>query len=102
MRNSIPTQPQIKSEPIAYPPVVLKIRGVGNVVPVTIIFNGVLGVRIGVTQKEVGKVIPGVETVETEIALGLGEQILDLFVKRPTAAKLQLVLSLGPRDVIAK
>ena len=66
----------------------------------TVVLDRVLGIRVSVAQKEIGKVISGVEAVETEVALSAGEQVLDLLVQRPAAAKFKLVRSLGPRNII--
>ena len=100
MRNAVPPQPKIQGQPLGGAPVVLNIRGPRNVVPVAAVLNRKLVIGLSVTQQEIGKVNPGVVTVEGEEALGLTEQILDLLINRPAAAELELMRSLGPGNVV--
>src|SRR6476646_10142970 len=101
MRYAIPPQPKIQGKPLGGAPVVLNICGPGNVVPLTAVLNRKLVIGIGVTQKEIREVNPGVGIVEGERPLSCAEEILDLLVDRPAAAHLELMRSLAPGDVIA-
>ena len=67
----------------------------------TVVLNRKLVIRLSVTQQEIGKVNPGIVIVEGEEALGLTEQILDLLIKGPAGAHLELMRSLGPGNVVA-
>ncbi len=65
------------------------------------VLNRKLVVLLGVTQEEISKINTGIGVVEGEPPLSCAKKILDLLVERPAATDLELMRSLGPRDVIA-
>ena len=101
MRNAIPTQAQVKGELAVDAPVVLSVKGPGNVVPLTSVLDGEFLIAFGIAKEEIGEVVAGESTVKAETALGLTEQILGLLVKSPAPTELELVSALSPRNVIA-
>ncbi len=58
-------------------------------------------VLFGVAEQEVSEVVAGERAVKGVAALSLTEQVLDLLIESPTAAELDLMSTLGQRDVIA-
>ena len=77
------------------------------------VLNGQLLIGVGQSQQETGEAVSaggvgraggsaGSEgAVETKAALGLTEEVLDLLINGPACTELQLMCSLGQRDVVA-
>ena len=114
VRNSIPAQAQVQSEPVVYAPVVLNVGIWGNGVPGTRALVTILGIMLCVAQDEVGIVQSagycrratasrgtGSRSVKSEATLGFGKVVLHLLVERPAKSKLELMCSLYPGQIIA-
>ena len=71
VRHTVPAQSQIQSEPVGGAPVVLHIRGIGNVVPLTSNLDGVFIVPLAKTEKVIGEVVAGERAIELELAFGI-------------------------------
>ena len=102
MRNAIPAESQIYGKALVHPVIVLEIESHRNIAPVTCALDRCLVVVVGVTKQIIGEVVSGIEAAEDKCTLGLLKPILDLLIKHQAATHLELMPSLGPRNVITK
>src|SRR5713101_5121497 len=84
-----------------YAPVVLDIGRPRYVVPKTLILDCKFLIRLRISKDEVREVVASEGTVKAESTLGLTKQILDFLVESPASTYLELVRSLGPRNIVA-
>src|SRR5208337_3030765 len=101
MRDSIPSQAKIQSQPAGRPPVVLNIGSPGNVRPMTAVLERYFAVAAGHAQQVIGKRGPGESAVEGIFTFRGAEGLLHFRVPRPATAELELVRSLYPGQIVA-
>src|ERR1019366_5068393 len=101
VRNTIPAHAQVQGQFRTYLPVVLSVERRGLVVPVAFVLERRFLVLTGVAQQEIGEVVAGVLSVESEAALSQAEYVLDLLVDGPACAELELVTAFGPGKIVA-
>src|ERR1700691_5061666 len=98
MRSDIPAQTEVQSQSVIDAPVVLAVQRPGDVIPMTGRLYRVFLILRGIPEQVVGKVVAfasprgsGVAAAELEITFCVREIILDLLVKRPAEAELELM-----------
>src|SRR5258707_264204 len=99
--NAIPAQAKVEGQPAIHAPVVLNVGSPRYVVPQAMVLHSKFLIRLGISEEEVSKVVTSKGPVKVESTLRLTEQILNLLVDRPAKSELELVGSLGPREIVA-
>ena len=95
---------------MVHAPVVLDVHCPGNVVPEALVLHRQFVVALGIAEQKIGQVVAwftlgtagsGKRPVKVKRALRGAEQILYFFVDGPASAELELMSSLGQRNIIA-
>ena len=104
VRSAIPAKAEVQGQAVGCAPVVLNIRGPGNVVPEAVVLHGKFLIALRQAEQEIRETVSAVRTCvagEGECPLGRPKEILDLLIDGPAPAKPKLVRSSRPGNVVA-